>query len=195
MFGKQLFEKESFVEELTQDLLPLAGTLVGGILTFSGAYLSTALLGKRQREIESKNLAACFSGEIAAIVSIIRKRRYLEHIEGLLRMAKDGKRPPAIKIAVRNPYFNVFRENAGKIGMLPAPLPSLIVRFYLQSYAILEDFENFREGALDQEGLPTVTRLYEEVAALLADTMRLGEMIGKEVERIYPSSSRRLVSA
>ncbi|MHB8369207.1 MAG: hypothetical protein ACYDBP_05860 [Leptospirales bacterium] len=40
-----------------------------------------------------------------------------------------------------------------------------------------------------------MTRLYEEVAALLADTMRLGETIGKEVERIYPSSSRRLVSA
>nr|EES53901.1 MAG: hypothetical protein UBAL3_44810038 [Leptospirillum ferrodiazotrophum] len=190
MSGSHPFEKETLVEPLTQDLIPLAGTLVGGILTFSGAYLSTALLGKRQRDTESKNLAVCFSGEIAAIVSIIRKRRYLEHIEGLLRMAKDGKRPPAIKIAVRNPYCTVFRDNAGKIGMLPAPLPSSIVRFYLQVYALLEDFENFREGALDQEPLPTVTRLYEEMAALLSDTIRLGETIGKEVERIYPSPSR-----
>jgi len=187
MFGKQTLKKENLMEQLTQDLLPLLGTLIGGILTFSGAYLSTALLGKRQREIESRNLAVCFSGEISAIVTIIQKRRYLEHIEGRLLMAKEGKRPPAIRIAVRNPYFNVFRENVGKIGMLPDPLPSSIVRFYLQSYAILEDFENFREGAPDQEDLPTVTRLYAEMFGLLDDTMRLGETIWKEVERIYPS--------
>ncbi|EQD24351.1 MAG: hypothetical protein D084_Lepto4C00471G0002 [Leptospirillum sp. Group IV 'UBA BS'] len=38
------------MEPLTQDLLPLAGTLIGGILTFSGAYLSTALLGKENEK-------------------------------------------------------------------------------------------------------------------------------------------------
>jgi hypothetical protein len=194
MSGKQTLKKENLMEPLTQDLFPLAGTLIGGILTFSGAYLSTALLGKREREIESRNLAVCFSGEIAAIVTIIQKRRYLEQIEGLLLMAKEGIRPPAIKIAVRNPYFNVFRENVGKIGMLPAPLPSSIVRFYLQAYAILEDFESFREGATDQEDLPTVTRLYAEMFGLLDDTMQLGKMIWEEVERIYPAPSRLMNS-
>ena len=111
-----------------KDYLPLLGVIVGGVLTLLAGYISPFLIERRRNASESKKLAFAFKGELLAIASIGKRRRYVEYIKSLIERMEQNKEPVLLQIQVHREYFNVFNSNVGNIGTLKNPLPEIVPR-------------------------------------------------------------------
>ena len=154
--------------------MPLLQTLLGGLLAFSGGFLASFLLQRTQREKERESLGSAFYGEIAALLDIIARRQYLEFIKRELESVKQTGQVDSIQVRVSRNYFQVYEHNVERLGLLPAPLPEKIVRFYTFMWACLEDLETMRTFEFKAEDAPTVERLLEELLRLANDAVGVG---------------------
>ncbi len=165
--------KEEIPEQISY--LPLYQTLAGGFLTFIGGLIGTYLTQRSQKKSERESLMSAFYGEITALLSIIKRRGYFQGIvDDLNYIEKTGE--------VRLSYFSftqdfakVYEENIGKIGLLPAPLPEKIVKFYTFLSAALEDFKGVANSEFDKLTVPEVKELLKELIEISSSTLRLGE--------------------
>jgi len=168
-----------------KDYFPLIGVVLGGVLAVSGGYFSNHILERNRRKSESKNLAFAFKGELKALSAIANKRGYVKHISNMIKRMQDNGKPLFVLINVRREYFNVYKSNVNNIGMLPAPLPELIARYYIQANSILEDLESYRDGSWASAGVDDLIASKTELVELMEDTFSLGDSIAEKIDEIY----------
>jgi hypothetical protein len=154
--------------------MPLFQTLLGGLLAFLGGFVGNFLLQRSQRQKERESLSSAFCGEIAALLAIIERRQYLKFIKSELESVKQTGKVDSLQISVSRNYFQVYEHNIERIGLLPAPLPEKIVRFYTFMWACLEDLETMRTFEFKAEDALIVERLLEELLRLANDAIDVG---------------------
>jgi hypothetical protein len=162
-------------------LLPLAGVVVGGLITYATNYC----LETRKQTRESRRLAFAFQGEIYALLGIIKRRQYLESFQAVIDYMENTGEKYAIGIQIRKDYFPVFKSNVGNIGLLACPLPELIAQFYVQANSVLEDIESHRDGTMDDFDLESLVESVKDLHALLKETIGVGEKIIEEIRKLY----------
>jgi hypothetical protein len=159
------------------------GAFLGAASSFFGSYA----LRRREVEDEKQNLASAFLGEIEALRLIVEKRHYIEDFARAIEHVRQTGQPYWHGFRTRREPFNVFRENVGKIGMLDSPLPELIVRYYTQGQAILEDMGSISEGTFNHLDANQCLDALTQIHALFVDTRTLGQQIVSEIKAKYPS--------
>ena len=168
-----------------KDYSPLIGVLVGGVLAIIGGLVSNLFVEWRRNVVESKRLAYAFKGELQALSSIARKRRYTEIINYYIAEMEKTRQPLFVNIQVRREYFNVFNSNVSKLGLLKNPLPELLATFYVQSNSILEDLQSYREGTWANASVESIIGSKKELLSLMEDTYALAEVIVKQIDKLY----------
>ena len=170
------------------DITPLIQTLLGGVLSLLGGFLSPTYIDHIRSKREARNLALAFSGEILALKRIVETRRYIEDLRTCVNNIRQTGEPIYFSVSIRKEYFQVYKENVSRIGLLKPPLPESIAMFYTQAQSILEDMEDFNNWTkMEQLGQENLLRRYEEVLILLESTNVLSSQIIDEISRIYRS--------
>lgn len=152
---------------------------MGGLIGIVGSLATSVWLEQVRRRAERRSIKGAIAGEIAALIRIVERRRYIEGLRALIAEAKAGQEPDVVwyHFSVRRNPFAVYDANLTRVGMLRHPLPGLITQFYAQASSVLEDIADMREGKLDvQNGQESVQRL-EELLELFEETRALGQRI------------------
>lgn len=168
-----------------KDYLPLVGVVVGGVLAVLGGFVSNILIERYTDAREAKRLALAFKGEIQALSHIVRKRNYVNAINDVIREMERREEPLFVNIQVRRDYFNVFKNNVGRIGSLKNPLPEKIARFYVQANSILEDLQSYRDGTYSNAALESVLSSSRDLVEMIEDTFSLADDIVKDIDTLY----------
>ena len=153
----------------------LVGALLGGVLNAAVRRYATFK--------EGKGIALAIQGEITAIIEIVLKRRYLQHLEKFLHQLSDptyqltGSNIFAPRISQN--FFPVFNSLANKIGLL-ADRSDSVAGFYTKAKSLIEDIHALEEmrdkivtGAMDVDR-PALLELTKELHDLLHDALRIG---------------------
>lgn len=153
----------------------LVGALLGGVINAAVRRYATFK--------ESKGIALAIRGEITAIIEIVLKRRYLQHLEKFIHQLSD----PAYQLTgndifapkISQNYFPVFNRLADKIGWL-ADRSDTVADFYTKAKSIIEDIHAIEEmrdkivtGSMDIDKL-VLLELTTELRDLLHDALRIG---------------------
>lgn len=164
----------------------LVGVLLGGV--------GNAAVRRYATFKESKGIALALRGEISAMIEIVLKRRYLQHLEKNLHQLSD----PTYQLSAKDifapgipeNYSPVFNSLANKIGLL-ADLSDTVASFYTKAKGITEDFhnlgvmrENIAKGSLDIDR-STLLELTTELRDLLHDTMRIGIQATEDLKNFH----------
>lgn len=156
-------------------LVFLIGALFGGIINAAVRQYATFK--------EGKGIALALQGEITAIIEIVLKRRYLQHLEKIIQKLSD---PAHLLTAndifsprISENYFPVFNSLANKIGLL-TDRSAAVADFYIKAKSIIEDIHALEEmrdkivtGAMDIDR-PALLELTTELRDLLHDALRIG---------------------
>ncbi len=157
--------------------MEIVGVLIGGVLAIAGGIIANYIALTSQQKMNRKSLAGGFAGEIEAIIEIVKKRQYVEHLEQLIaKMQKpDFELMIMFYFHVTYDYFSVYKSNVDKLGSLSSPLPKLIATFYTQCFAILEDIKQIENLNIDEISREQLIGHYTELLALFKDTSAIGE--------------------
>jgi len=156
-------------------LSALGGAIIGGLLGFLGQYL----LRRSERTQLARQLASGLAGEIAALVEIVERRKYVK----MLRDAGGDPKAPLLEIAVTRNYFKVFDVNANQMGLLGGDRPQAVTSFYVRATALSEDFDVISGPTFRLYDVETRQTYYREMAALLEETMALGNQAIAELRK------------
>jgi hypothetical protein len=113
-----------------KEVLPLISVVIGVVIGGVSTFFNNFYLERKRIIAERRNLAQAFSGEVAALLRIVEMRRYVEWVQQAIKYMRFTGQPYHLSIQVRQPYFNVYEQNASRIGILEGPLPSMIATFY-----------------------------------------------------------------
>jgi hypothetical protein len=153
----------------------LVGALLGGVINAAVRRYATFK--------EGKGIALAIQGEITAIIEIVLKRRYLQHLEKFIHKLSD----PAHQLTgtdiftpnVPQNYFPVFHSLGTQIGLL-TDLSDSVAGFYTKAKSVIEDIhsleevrEKFLNGSMEIDR-QTLLELTTELRDLLHDTLRIG---------------------
>ena len=153
----------------------LLGALLGGVINAAVRRYATFK--------EGKGIALAIQGEIAALIEIVLKRRYLQHLEKIIQKLSD----PAHQLTandifsprISENYFPVFNSLANKIGLL-TDRSAAVADFYTKAKSVIEDIhaleemrDNITTGSKDIDR-PALLELTTELRDLLHDAMRIG---------------------
>ena len=98
------------------------------------------------------------------------KRKYIEDLEQLIETMNKQQVNLPFYFRVTYNYFNVYENNVDKIGLLMAPLPELIAKFYTQCFSVLEDIKLFEKMNFEEI---TFEQLIEHYKELLSSSFAL----------------------
>lgn len=129
----------------------LLSGLLGGFLAICGGIAAQSFVARQARVHERRSLAGAFAGEIAGLAALIEQLAYLRQLDRLIAEVERGGALPRFAFNVRHHYFRVFDANAARLGVLDAPLPELLVRYYVSSKVFLEDMEDYATGLRDHD--------------------------------------------
>jgi hypothetical protein len=152
------------------------GTIVVAFASAAAGVASNLGLATVNRIEESKSTAAILAAEIAATLSIIRQRRYVEFVKGQIEEPKRGG-DPILSDFVQDPSTLDIAYRAAvsgfKLGLVGPNLAGLVTRFYRQFYSLIIDVKRFGDGRPMQ---PAVKAIYlEEALRIWADAERDAE--------------------
>ena len=164
----------------------LIGVLLGGV--------GNAAVRRYATFKESKGIALALRGEISAIVEIVLKRRYLQHLEKKLDQLSDPTHQLSAKDifapGISENYFPVFNSLANKLGLL-ADLSDTVASFYTKAKSIIEDIHNLEEmresiatGSVNFDR-STLLELTTELRDLLHDTLRIGIQATEDLKNFH----------
>ena len=168
-----------------KDALPLLSVIVGGVLTFLGGVVGTYLLEKRKSKNERRNLTLAFYGEIHAIDSIVRKRRYIDDLKQIIERLKKDRQFCVLNIPVQREYFRVYNENVRNIGILDSILARQIAQFYTQANSVLEDLREMRGTNPATREIDGLISWHQNLLELFEDTLRLFHSILERIAADY----------
>jgi len=153
----------------------LVGALLGGVINAAVRRYATFK--------EGKAIALAIQGEISAIIEIVLKRRYLQHLEKIIHKLSD----PAHQLTgndffsprISENYFPVFNSLANKVGLL-VDGSDTVADFYTKAKSIIEDIHALEEvrdkivtGSKDIDR-PALLEMTKELHDLLHDALRIG---------------------
>ncbi len=158
---------------------------IGAALTLIGSFSNQILTKKAQ----NKALANSFKGEISALISIIDKRNYLSQLEKTIKKIESTNKPEPYYFHVSQEYFQVYKSNCDKIGVLKNPLPEKISQFYTYANAVIEDTLVLKQLQYDKlissEHIRNLIEYYQEYYSVFKITYDLGEEIIKLIDEKY----------
>lgn len=163
----------------------LIAVIVGGLIAIAGGILTTTVLERQKQQRESRNLALAFRGEIAALIELIRERRYQERFGQIIQQIEQTGEPFYMPFRLRFQYDRVYQANINRIGLLKPPLPEQIPLFYIRLTSILEDMVSLGDGTYAQVDLDILLRIYHDSNALLNLTVTQGEQLIQTISREY----------
>ena len=153
----------------------LVGALLGGVINAAVRRYATFK--------EGKATALAIQGEISAIIEIVLKRRYLQHLEKIIHQLSD----PAYKLTsndifsprISQNYFPLFNSLTNKIGLVNEH-SGTIADFYTKVKSIIEDIHALEEmrnkqitGSIDVD-TKALLECTKELHDLLHDALRIG---------------------
>ncbi len=96
----------------------------------------------------------------------------------MIKTAGNGAQRGRFTFSISADYFNVVKSNAGKLGLLDAPLPKEIATFYTLAFAIVEDIKAMSDPSC------TFTKVeLDDLLRLFQSTEKLGQQIVERIEK------------
>ncbi len=157
--------------------MQLAGMVIVGVLAIAGGIVGNYTFLRFQRKLDRENLKGGFLGEITALNSIVKKRKYIEHLKNIIDMMEKDRLPRPFTFEITYNYFRVYENNVDKLGLLNQPLPELIAQFYTQCFAILEDINQIKKIAIQEILIKDLITWHSNLLSLFKDNVKLGEKI------------------
>jgi hypothetical protein len=164
----------------------LLGLIVGAVMTFAVQFCLELIRDARKAE----QLSHAIAGEITALLGIVEARRYLDLIQGLRQLARQGN-ASFLQIHIEQTYFSVIEANLQNIGLLPVELPLLIPRFLTLSKSALEDISAVSQGRWSQMPPTELATMYDGLMQVMQAAMATGREIVTLVATIYGSPHGR----
>ena len=164
----------------------LVGALLGGVINAAVRRYATFK--------ESKGIALAIRGEISAIIEIVLKRRYLQHLEKFIHQLSD----PTYQLTshdivlprISENYFPVFNSVTHKIGLFH-DLSEAVAGFYTKAKSIIEDIHALEEvqdkiatGSMDVDK-QVLLDMTTELRDLLHDTLRVGFQAAEDLKNFH----------
>ena len=179
------------------DIIEAVGPTVGAFVGFSGLIITAFVvygLNKRQRRWEMneerKSLAAAFLGEILAILRIVEYREYVASFQAFLPHLEAGERIELPTISVKQDYFDVYRGNVNRLGLLPAGTAEEVAFHYTRMKSIVEDFDNIGSGRLSDLEPAAQAAYLRSLVVLLTETMTAGTILIERLAEIAEAEER-----
>ncbi len=123
--------------------LPFASGIATALV---GSTIAPLLVGWWQRRTERRNLRAAFSSEVAALLEIVKKRRYIEDLEAFVDDLRRTGGNSLFTISVTREFMPVFRSHAANLGLLKVDEAKKLTTFYMLGQGLLEDLDELRTG-------------------------------------------------
>ena len=158
-------------------LINMVPVLIGGLLGIGGVIVSQWLNDRRAR----RAIAGAFAGEIGAICSIIRSRKYLESLKQLLENIEQTKQPARAVVHITHNYWTIYHANAKAIGLLSAPLALDAARFYTQLKSLTEDV---RPDAHEPEDVTNAEAQLTKQITFLDETLQIGDTLVTGLQKV-----------
>jgi hypothetical protein len=159
-----------------------AAALTGAFIGASAGIAGGLLLEAYKRRRDRRGTASALAGEIASILFMAERRRYVEFFTGILPQLNAGVDVPIAKFGpggdYRDPVVDRFLD---KIGLLSGDLPERIVRFYSILTGIRRDLERMANGELNAAGKASVIA---EDLAIWQEAVALGNQLMADLRRV-----------
>jgi hypothetical protein len=155
--------------------------LIGGLLAAGGGVTAQWVTHYLNDRRTRRAVAGAFAGEIGAICSIIRRRKYLEHAQQFLSLVQQSQQPLRIMVMITQEYFTIYHSNSSAIGLLPAPLAMDIAKFYTQLKALMEEVRP--DTPMPADVATAIDRLTDQIN-LLSETLRTGEGLVPQLQEV-----------
>ena len=148
----------------------IGGAFIGGFLP-----LCTSLVTERSKRFhEEKLVANALAAEVAALMSIVKARRYIEKLSNIAAyMSSRPDEHHQVLIQIPAHYSRVFQSYVSRLGSLKPELAANLIHFHQRIDAVVQDF--LPEG-LASRGEATGEMLAED-ARLLQEAMTVGEKV------------------
>lgn len=145
----------------------IAPSLVTGAVALAAGPLFSFWMARSNSRKEAETLRATLVAEVSGILDLINTRDYMAGLKagaaGLLQMG--------LSVDVPDSYFQVYRANLGKLGLLPPTTAEHIVYFYMLLEAVKQDVKP--GGALNDPKVP----FDQKVQGFVVDVELLGRAI------------------
>lgn len=159
----------------------LLSALLGGLLGGGGAIVTQIVRHRLDDGRTRRALAGAFAGEVAAICAIARRRDYLGAMTQLHEHVRHSGQPRRLVLSITQDYFQIYRSNAGALGLLPAATAEQVALFYTQTKSLIEDV---LPTAPNPQDAATAEQTLQEQIALLQDTLQLGDELVKQLREV-----------
>jgi hypothetical protein len=130
----------------------LAGVVVGGFLGIAGAISSGVLLQIWQDRQKRINLRSALAGELRAILTVVDERRVLPALENVIDHIRMHQTVLFFPVWLGDMHNLVFRQNADKLGSLPAPLPERVVAVHYRIGSVALELQMLFEASQGRGG-------------------------------------------
>jgi hypothetical protein len=148
---------------LSEPIALVIGSVLGVVASIGAAYTSHHFDTKRK----SNGLKAAITGEVSAILHLIRLNNYIEGVSKVINDLKSGS-VNAISVSVKSTYSQVYESNLSSIGII-GPISKEIVLFYKLLGSALEDKNTIDDTVqeLKKMGAPSPQQLANIAKRLL----------------------------
>jgi len=155
----------------------LIGSLIGAFAGIGGGLLLEAYRRRRDRQ----GTASALAGEIASILFMAERRKYVEYFETILPSLDGGVDILIGKFAPDADHPEPVADRLiDKLGLLPRNLPERVVRFYSMVAGIRRDLERMANREVSVSGKATMIR---EDLAIWTEAVSLGNELVTELQR------------
>jgi hypothetical protein len=138
--------------------MPIISTLGGAALGATISYYSTVGLENRKARHFSLIVKKSLLSEMEALITIIKKRRFIEMLEEMISTNSVG----VISSYIPEHYCRVYQEHCKNLGVLDGEDAIKIVKFYQYIDAVVQDIKD--GGTFSQE--PSIDGFQEAVSLL-----------------------------
>lgn len=163
----------------------LSSVVVGGFIGVGGVLLNTYFTERNKSKNAAKHLAQSFLGEISALKTIAEVREYKKGLKQCIEYINRTDFADLYQVKVRRDNLIVYKENAGRIGMLVEPLPEYIATFYTLTNSILEDMESLSDGTFSGRSPQSLIKCYEQMIILFEAAEDCGDKIIGIIKEMY----------
>ena len=163
------------------------------IVPASLAAIGTVAYFYIRRHKKKTDIAGVLIAEITSVINLVSERNYLDGLKQTLR--DQEAEPPNGKIhvlffSINEPYFAIYEQYRGDVGLFPYPLPEDLVRFYSKTGSVIIDIKDMEEedaGRKKKMRREDHERRLGECIAFIEDCKALGAQILIKLQAVRDS--------
>lgn len=164
----------------------LVGVFVGGVVSLATTLCSTVYFDSRRRCQEANAAASIFRGCMTSLVNLINRRNFIERLRRHAHDIRNAKQTIRFEIRAQRNYQQLFDSNIDRVGILQAPLPELICRFYILTSSALEACAVTLGDDLWLKSPNDAAAFLDDLAAILDELCLLKNETVLCIDSIYP---------